>query len=345
MASAPDQAADIPITTISWLMSSMPAEALARPDHSDQLAPMSGSDSAARSISRSAVATPSALAARDKPIDLREASELLERQRRRMGAADGERRALAALGGGALEHQPMRRHAALGAAGHHQANSPGVARRQVALEQQAQGKRGVSAREIVCEAVALGLGEHREHALGVDAPRCNGGLDAADVIGRRGGDAMDQSAVGHDRSLASRTIKRAAIMRSQHRPQLRHRGADVGGGAGGLAQRGEQLGLERRQSDAGERAVAHDLAAGDEQLPHVLLLRLGDQQLDYILSASTRASFGGRNERSKTSATAGVFGSPYVSTSSLIAFAMRASLISPMPISAVSGETKCVLNA
>src|SRR6266851_5761094 len=75
-----------------------------------------------------------------------------------------------------------------------------------------QGERRVPAREIVDESIALGLGEDREHALGVDAPRCDGGLDAADVIGRRGRDAMDQSAVGHDPPWASRTIKRAAIM-------------------------------------------------------------------------------------------------------------------------------------
>src|SRR5260370_203754 len=71
MASGPDQADDMPSTTISWLSNSMPAEALARPDHSDQLAPMSVSDSAARSISPSATAAPSPLAARDRPIDLR----------------------------------------------------------------------------------------------------------------------------------------------------------------------------------------------------------------------------------------------------------------------------------
>ncbi len=58
------------MTTISWLSSSIPAEALARPDHNDQLAPMSASDNAFRSSSPSATAAPSALAARDRPIDL-----------------------------------------------------------------------------------------------------------------------------------------------------------------------------------------------------------------------------------------------------------------------------------
>ena len=59
----------MPITTISWLSSSIPADALPRPDHSAQLTPMSASDSDDRSISASATAAPSALAARDRPMD------------------------------------------------------------------------------------------------------------------------------------------------------------------------------------------------------------------------------------------------------------------------------------
>ena len=48
----------------------MPAELLVRPDHSFQLVPISASRNAARSISPSATAAPSVLAARDRPIDL-----------------------------------------------------------------------------------------------------------------------------------------------------------------------------------------------------------------------------------------------------------------------------------
>ena len=61
----------MPITTISWLSNSIPADALPRPDHSVQLAPMSASDSDDRSISPSATAAPRALAARESPIDFK----------------------------------------------------------------------------------------------------------------------------------------------------------------------------------------------------------------------------------------------------------------------------------
>ena len=166
----------MPSTTISWFISSMPAEALARPDQSavfdadvrvgdasalelaerdrdaerargarqahrfqrvarrDGLAAAFGVGDALRGEQRALdlhevhvgrigdlrVGHRGAHAVRDD-VDLREAAELLGPERRRMRAADGERGPLPASLG-ALEHGPVRRHRALGAAGHHEAD-------------------------------------------------------------------------------------------------------------------------------------------------------------------------------------------------------------------------------
>ena len=64
-------------------------------------------------------------------------------------------------------------------------------RRKMPLEQQAQRQRRVAAREIVDEAVALGLAEDRDDAFRIDAARGDRGLDAADVVGGGCGNAMD----------------------------------------------------------------------------------------------------------------------------------------------------------
>ena len=71
----------------------------------------------------------------------------------------------AAVTFGTLEHGPVRRHAALGAAGHHQADFRRVVRGKMPLEHQAERERRIAAREVVDQAVALGLAEHRDHAL------------------------------------------------------------------------------------------------------------------------------------------------------------------------------------
>ncbi len=65
----------------------------------------------------------------------------------------------------ALEHGPMGRHAALGAARHHQADFRRLVRAEMALEHQLQRERRVAARVVVDEAVALGLAEHRDRRL------------------------------------------------------------------------------------------------------------------------------------------------------------------------------------
>ena len=61
----------------------------------------------------------------------------------------------------------------------------------MALEQQAQRKAGIAASEVVDEPVTLGLAEDRNDALWIDAAGGDRSLDAADVIRRDGGDAMN----------------------------------------------------------------------------------------------------------------------------------------------------------
>ena len=61
-------------------------------------------------------------------LDLRHPAEMFGRQRRRVRPADRERRAFPPLAFGALEHGPVRRHAAFGAAGHHQTDPGGLLR-------------------------------------------------------------------------------------------------------------------------------------------------------------------------------------------------------------------------
>ena len=55
----------------------------------------------------------------------------------------------------------------------------------------AQRQRRVAAREIVDEAVALGLAEDRHDTFRIDAAGGDGGLDTADIVGSGGGNAMD----------------------------------------------------------------------------------------------------------------------------------------------------------
>src|SRR2546423_1113237 len=117
------------------------------------------------------------------------------------------------------------------------------------------------------------LGSIRPAAMAASMPLTSSGAEA-EMRWTRARRGMDGDLWG------SCAIERPAIMRPQRRAQLGHGGADVGCRVRRLAQSREQLGLERRQIDAGDDAVAHDLTAGDEQLLHVLLPRLGEQQLE-----------------------------------------------------------------
>ena len=194
---------------------------------------MSASRNVARSISPSATAAPSALAARDSPIDLsvsvvamtapraggfadalrgqqralelnemhvgrvrnariahrgahaighlvdlRQAAEMLGRQRRRVGAADGERRSLAGVARRALEHDPVRRHAAFGAARHHEADRRRIGLGKVALEQQFSVSVAKPRLKSLTRPLPSVFAENGDHALRIDPavarsrPRC-----------------------------------------------------------------------------------------------------------------------------------------------------------------------------
>jgi len=106
----------------------------------------------------------------------------------------------------ALEHQPMGSHGAFGASRHDEADSRRLVGRKMPLKQQAQRKRRVTAGKVVDQAVAFGLGEHRNDPFGIDALRSNGRLNAAHVVGRGGRDAMDDGAAGHGRLIGTRPL-------------------------------------------------------------------------------------------------------------------------------------------
>ena len=108
-----------------------------------------------------------------------------------MRTADGERGTLAAVAFRTFEHDPVRGHAALGTARHHEADAGDIILRQEAPEQQLQHQRRVAAAEIVHQAVALGLGEDRDDAFGIDPAVGDRGLDAGHVVGGVGGNSVD----------------------------------------------------------------------------------------------------------------------------------------------------------
>ena len=139
-------------------------------------------------------------------IDLGQPAEMLEWERWGGGATNRERRALTPVAPGALEHQPMGSHGAFSASRHDEADSRRLLGRKMPLKQQAQRKRRVTARKVVDQAVAFGLGEHRNDPFGIDALRSNGRLDAGHVVGRGGRDAMDDGAAGHGRLIGTRPL-------------------------------------------------------------------------------------------------------------------------------------------
>ena len=62
--------------------------------------------------------------------------------------------------------------------------------------------------------------------------------------------------------------------------QFGHRSAHIRRGRIGRAQGRQQFDFKRRQIDSGDDAIAHDVAAGDDQAFDVLLLRLGQKQIE-----------------------------------------------------------------
>ena len=91
----------------------------------------------------------------------------------------------------------MGRHPAFRPSGHDEADLCCLRGRKMALKQQAQRERRVTARKVVDQAVAFGLGEHRDDAFGIDALRSNGRLDPAHVIGGGCGDPVHEGTACH----------------------------------------------------------------------------------------------------------------------------------------------------
>ena len=102
-------------------------------------------------------------------------------------------------------------------------------------------KRRVAAREIVDEAVALGLAEDRHDAFRIDAACGDRGLDAADVVGRGGGNAMDLGDRHGELSAARRV---GSIMAGDRALELAQR-------------RGERSVLRHAGAQARQQLVAH----------------------------------------------------------------------------------------
>jgi hypothetical protein len=111
-------------------------------------------------------------------IDLLQAAEVLEWKLRRVSAANCQSRPFAIGTFAALEHNPVRCHATLGAARHDKTDLLGLLYREIAQKQKLQRERRETAAEIVDEAVALGLAKNRDHVLRIDALASNRGLNA-----------------------------------------------------------------------------------------------------------------------------------------------------------------------
>ena len=124
-------------------------------------------------------------------LDFEHPAKLFERQRRRVSTADSQRGARAISALTAFQHHPMRRHAAFGAARHHQAYLVGRLHRQITAEQQRQMRGAETAAEVVDQAIALGLCQHGDDARRINPAGLDRNLDAADVIGRGGGDSVN----------------------------------------------------------------------------------------------------------------------------------------------------------
>ena len=133
---------------------------------------------------------------------LPQSAEVFRRKVGSVGTSNGERgRGAGVVGLGCLENEKMRRHSALGAARHHEAD---VIRRvaDVATEQRLECGHREAAGEVVDAAVPLGLAEDGEDALGRDGAGGDGGGKARNVVGAGRGDAMDLGS-GHGVSQAN----------------------------------------------------------------------------------------------------------------------------------------------
>ena len=254
----------------------MPAEQLARPDHSDHCDPISSSRMDARDLTKRHRHTERARGARQAHgfqrvlrrrlvsahgrllhflrgeqrafdlhemhvgrivdlrvlhgggdafgdgLDLSRASEMLGRQRRSVCAADRERGRCTAVALDPLENRPMRRHAAFGAARHHEANLIRLILRDMAREELAERERRVTAGEIVDAAIAFGLSENGDDGAGIDSACVHGRFDPAHIIRRGGGNSMN-SCDGHVETFSSnaRAVRNAAPSRDRARASRR----------------------------------------------------------------------------------------------------------------------------
>ena len=140
-------------------------------------------------------------------IDLREAAEMLERKRRRARPPDRQRaRRLWTVGFTHLEHQEMWGQRPLRSPGHDDAGLVGVAVLAMRSERVLQRARRESAREVVDEAVALGLAEHGDDAVRLDRSVLDACLETRDVVGRLGGQPMHERPTRRHGRLASTAL-------------------------------------------------------------------------------------------------------------------------------------------
>ena len=129
------------------------------------------------------------------------------RQGGRVGAADCQRRLLDAVAFGALEHHPMRRHAALGAAGHDEADRGASLGRQMAAKQQVSAERAKPRVKSLTRPLPSVLPSTAMTPLRIDPARGDGRLDATHVVRGRCGDTMDLGDRHERRLLSSRVLR------------------------------------------------------------------------------------------------------------------------------------------
>ena len=143
-------------------------------------------------------------------IDLREAAQMLVGQRRRARPPDRQRASrLRPAGLAHLEHQEMRGQRTLRSPRHHDAGLVGVAVFAMRSECVLQRAGRESAREVVDEAVALGLAEHGDDAIRLDRSVFDARLETGDVVGSFRGKPMHVGATRRHGRLARTAFESA----------------------------------------------------------------------------------------------------------------------------------------
>src|SRR5262249_16066259 len=142
--------------------------------------------------------------------DLLQAAEVLEWKRPRVSAADRQSRPFAIGALAALEHDPVRGHAALGAARHDKTDLLGLLHREIALKQKLQRERCKPAAQILAGASPPGLANDPHDGSWIEAARLDSCFNTRHIVRRGRRDALDLGS-GHACQLPTLGTERSAF--------------------------------------------------------------------------------------------------------------------------------------